>query len=177
MNLIIASLCTLWFQAGISASEIQWKKYEHEAYSIEYPEDWTLDNSGDSGTSFVLYSPRTNEEDTYSDYISLTEMPLYGLNMKLDDYAKSSENDFRFFYKDCQITRNEFIQKSGARCHVIELNGVFNEFPMQILQYTWIKDEKAYVLKFTGEPSSYEDWKEISMKAMDSFTFIKPSGK
>ncbi|MBC8172388.1 MAG: hypothetical protein H7X71_00660, partial [Chitinophagales bacterium] len=48
-----------------------WKTLKEKNYSIQYPSTWELDQSGQMGTSFILFSSLEEKEDQFMENINL----------------------------------------------------------------------------------------------------------
>lgn len=64
----------------------QWQTYASEVYSIEFPQDWTLDESGRVGAIFMLFANRTSAEDDFSENVNLVIEDLSGMEIGLKEY-------------------------------------------------------------------------------------------
>ena len=172
---ILIVISTLF--SGVTESDTtrsaEWKLLDRGDYTISHPADWTVDVSGNSGMDFLISSPFTDEEDIYNDFINLTILPLPGLNKTLDSYAQEVTRDIPFFYQKAIIRENRRDKKGNKDCYVMTYAGLMSEFPLAIRQYIWFENEKSYSLTFTAEQKSFEQWDEIALKIMDSFTFKK----
>lgn len=170
--LLFATMLPNAMQSQMLKANPQWGSLEKPEYRISCPPDWRIDDSGDSGSSFFLYSPISSEEDTYSDYIILYEQRLDGLKIDLDAFVNSAEKDIAFFYKDAKILDKQKMKKSGHDCYMMSYQGTLIDLPLRFYQYTWVINEKAYVLNFTCEPSSFASLETVAMKIMDSFQLL-----
>jgi hypothetical protein len=154
-----------------SAAGLEWKTELSTDHSVSYPKNWRFDNSGDMGALFTIYSPFTDEDDHYNDYVQLNMLPVTGLNMTLDKHIESTLKDVPFFYQKSEVTINRKDIKGGKACAVLAYHGLFNDFELSHYQYIWILNEKVFTLSFTGQPSGVELLLPEAMKIMDSFSF------
>ena len=63
-----------------------WKSLTENSYSINYPGNWELNKSGQMGTSFILFSPLSSEQDQFKENVNLLIQDLTGYNLDLDKY-------------------------------------------------------------------------------------------
>lgn len=148
-----------------------WKNLESNKYGAKYPSTWQAETYENATLEFSINSPLVDEDDIYSEFVSLAALPLPGLNKTLDTYIEEFVKDIPFTYKKAIITKNEKSMKAGKPCYVLEYVGVINEFPVAYLQYIWLEYDVCYTLSYTAQQGSYEKFKEKGVQIMDSFTF------
>src|SRR5437867_1047648 len=85
---------TFW---GFSQSDTtsRWTRYAKESYQIRYPGSWTFDTSKMMGSEFFIFSPKENDNDKFSENVSLVIQDLKGQNIDLDKYAQISEGQIK----------------------------------------------------------------------------------
>lgn len=170
---ILAATLLAGMPQTTTAQDNRWITLDKAEYTMTYPNEWRLDESGDNGAIFTLYAPFTDEEDTYMEMISLTMQPQNGLNMTLDKWVKSTTADIPFFYKNSSIFTNKVEKKSGMDCAVLHYTGSINDFGLMIYQYHWLINEQLFTLSFTSQPESTERFMPLAKQMMDSFRFKK----
>jgi hypothetical protein len=176
---MLTSILLLWNSLFLPATfadttdTSEWKIYDHKDYSIRYPANWTLDTSGDSGMSFIISSPFTDEEDMYYDFVNLSILPMQGLNKTLDTYAEDVIKDIPFFYQKAIITEKKKDKKSNLDCYTLTYAGLMSGFPLALHQYIWFENDTSYQLQFISEQKSFQHWDKIARQMMDSFSFKK----
>jgi hypothetical protein len=148
-----------------------WKSLESNKYDAKYPTTWQAETYENATLEFSITSAPEDEDDNYSEFVSLAALPLPGLNKTLDSYVNEFVKDIPFTYKKSVITKNEKATKAGKACYVLEYAGVINEFPVAYLQYIWFEYDVCYTLSYTAQQGSYERFKEKAVLIMDSFTF------
>ena len=114
---------------------------------------------------------RSDEDDTYAEFVSLALLPLPGLNKTLDTYVAEFSKDIPFTHKNAVIRQNEKMTKSGKPCYVLKYAGKFSEFPLAYLQYIWFENDTVYTLTYLAQQGSFEKWETTARRIMDSFTF------
>jgi hypothetical protein len=145
-----------------------WKTLLAEGHSIQHPAAWTEDVSGNIGSTFFLYSPLTDEEDTFSENINLMVQPLQGLGMTLEKFVQTTEDQVGVFMTESKIIHKDYSKKSKKECCVLEYAGLMNGFELHFLQYLWVIDEKAYILTFTAEGKNFEKYRLTATEILDS---------
>ena len=97
--LIFFPILLLAFQAsgqgaGKGASK-KWLTLTTEEYSIQYPADWEIDESGNMGTKFYLFSPVTSDQDQLRENVNLLTQDLSEYKMTLDEFTEDHAGMFR----------------------------------------------------------------------------------
>lgn len=147
-----------------------WKSLDEESYSIQYPADWRLDESGMMGTSFFIQSPSTSSEDAFSDNVNLLIQDLSGHDLDLDAYTELSESQIKTMIVDSKITESTRMKDDQGRAfHKIVYTGTVQTGELRFEQYYWVENSKAFVLTFTCEEDILDNEKEVGQKVLDSF--------
>jgi hypothetical protein len=156
-----------------SISTDSWIQEEKAGFTLTHPKEWRFDDSGDMGALFTIYSPYTDEDDHYNDYVQLNKLPVYGLNMTLSKHLESVIKDIPFFYQKSEVTLNRTDNKSGQPCAVLAYHGLFNDFALSHYQYIWLIEEQVYTLSFSGQPAGVELLLPEAIRIMDSLILKK----
>ncbi|WGK70012.1 hypothetical protein P0082_03900 [Candidatus Haliotispira prima] len=166
---VITSLaaCGRKAKTGIPDS---WESLIEEDYSISYPGDWKLDQSGDSGTNFVLFSPDSSAQGVSSENIYLVSRDWTGLNLNLDLYMEVVDSRFRDKTGDIKVLENKRItteELDYQRIIYIKKEGIRN---LKFEQYHWVVGDTVYVLSFTREESLFDNYQTVGAKIRNSFS-------
>ena len=146
-----------------------WNVLSENGYSIQYPTEWELNKSGQSGTSFGLITKHTSDKDIFSENVNLMIQDLSELNYDLDKFTEVSEEQIRTMVTNSNLLESSRQSASGLEFQKIIYTGDFGTFNLTIEQYYLIKNNKAYVLTLTCETPQYEAYKEIGEKILNSF--------
>lgn len=147
----------------------KWKLLDEDRYSIEYPDDWVEDKSGDSGTSFVLFSPLSSNQDKVRENINLMIQDLKGQNINLDKYVAITEKQIKTLMTNGNILESTRINSNGVSSHKFVYSGKMRGFDFKFLQYVWILGEKAFLLTLTCEANEFDKYRETGEKIINSF--------
>ena len=132
-----------------SEPDTKWLTYETEEFSVQYPEDWELDNSGTFGSSFFLYSPLASFLDDFRDNISLISEDISAYNLDLDNYLDLSKKQIKTLIKDAEFKTEERKELNGLEFYEVVYTGKQASYSLIVKQYFWIINTKAYVASFT----------------------------
>jgi hypothetical protein len=145
-----------------------WETLEKPDYSIQYPPDWELDQSGQFGAKFFLISPMESGNDTFKENVSLvTEATPAG--MSLDDYITASEKGLRQLLSNYKKIEGRKIEDNSGEHY--ELISTFDqgEIHVKSRQHFWIFHGKAYILTLSCTPDSYDKYQDVGKKILRSF--------
>jgi hypothetical protein len=165
------------FGCGPSAkqkSEIKaiagWKTVAAANYSMQYPSDWVLNQSGQMGTSLILLSPLENKDDQFTENVNLIVQDLSGKNIDLDKFSEISESQIEAMITNSTIIESKRVFGKDFEYHVLIYNGDQGLFKLKFEQYYWLENDKAYVLTFTCEQNKFSQFKDLGEKIMNTFT-------
>jgi len=146
-----------------------WNLLSENGYSIQYPADWVLNKSGQSGTSFGLITKHTSDEDLFSENVNLIIQDLSELKYDLDKFTDVSEEQIRTMVTNSNLLESSRQNSNGLEFQKIIYTGDFGTFNLTIEQYYLIKNNKAYVLTLTCETPRFEAYKETGEKILNTF--------
>jgi len=149
-----------------------WGLFEGENFTIEYPIEWELNSSGLMGTTFILFSQLTSESDQFKENVNLMIQDLGGENISLNKYVEFSENQIKVLATDGVMITSKRERKNELEFHKLIYTSRQGIFELKYEQYCWIYNHKAYVLTFTSEINSFNDFKKIGEKILNSFEFL-----
>jgi len=142
----------------------EWKTLENSEYEIKYPDGWVLDQSGLSGTRFILFGPIIQGQ-VFRNNINLITQDLSGQSIDLAKYVEISTGQIKEYITSSNIL---YSQTENSR-HKIVYTGMHGEYSLQWTQYYWVKNNKAYVLTYTADKKSNDDTIGLATQVMDSF--------
>jgi len=65
-----------------------WKAINENNYAIQYPDSFILDKTGQMGTTFILLSKQTSQQDMFRENVNLMIQDLTGKKISLDKYVE-----------------------------------------------------------------------------------------
>jgi len=147
----------------------QWKILEGEEYEIQYPAAWDLDQTGQRGTSFVLFAPLDSTADAFRENIGLMIQDLTNYDLNLDQYTELSEEQVRTIFPNSRILESKRIQYPAGDYHRLMYLGDSDVFHLKFVQHFWVNDNHAYVLTFVAEQASFDSYQETGEQIMNTF--------
>ena len=146
-----------------------WKSLTENNYSINYPDNWRLDKSGQMGTSFILFSPFSSEQDQFSENINLLIFDLTGQNIDLNKYVEISESKIATIITDGKIIQSKRMTNGSLNYQKVIYTGKEGVFNFKFEQYYWIENDKAYVLTLTCEEDQFDIYETQGEMILNSF--------
>jgi hypothetical protein len=148
---------------------IEWKTLDQSKFSIQYPSTWELNQSGQMGTSFIIFSPLENDEDKFKENVNLLMQDLTGQNIDLDKYVEISEGQIKTMLTNSTLIESTRVKKESEEFHKIIYSGDQGIFHLKFEQYYWVIDDKALVLTFTCETDQFFKFVNTGEKILNSF--------
>lgn len=150
-----------------------WKTLDQSNYSIQYPSTWELDQSGQMGTSFILFSPLESDKDKFKENVNLLIQDVSGQNIDLNKYTEISEGQIKTMITNSALIESKRMKNDRGEYHKIIYSGDQGKFHLKFEQYYWVINDKAFVLTFTSEQGKFADFLEIGEKILNSFILKK----
>ena len=142
---------------------------ETDAYRIEYPASWQLDQSGRNKTEFIILSKR-EENDPFRENINLIAQDLSKQIMNLDSYVALSENQIKTGVPGSKLSESKRVKKNGLVMQQLIWSGVMNNKVLKFKQLLFVENNVAYVLTLTCEEKQYDNYIGIANQIFNSFT-------
>jgi hypothetical protein len=172
-KLKLTALLLLITHLNVFGQSNKWNFINEKDYSIQYPEKWELNKSGQMGTSFILFSQLNSGTDKFKENVNLIIQDLTGHNIDLNKYVEISEGQIKTMITDGNIISSNRIKKKETEFQKVIYTGKHEMSDLKFEQYYWVQDDKAYVLTLSCEVSEFNDFKDIGERILESFK-IKP---
>ena len=150
-----------------------WKTFSGANYTIQYPPNWELNQSGQMGTSFILLSPLENDKDQFKENVNLLVQDLTGRNIDLDKFVEISEGQVKTMVTNSTLIESTRMKNANPEFHKMVYSGDQGIFHLKFEQYFWVINQQAYILTLTCEQNKFSDYKENGEKIINSFLFKK----
>ncbi len=151
-------------------TEKNWRELSEPDYSIHYPDTFDLDKSGQMGTSFILLSKQTSQQDLFRENVNLIIQDLKGRNINLDEYVEISEKQINAMLIDGKLIESKKLTNKSKDFHRVIYTGKQGQLNLKWQQLYWIENKKAYVLTFTCEINQYDNYVSVGEEIMNTFT-------
>jgi len=166
----MAALCSVALIAQVENPD--WQTLDKKSYSISFPDDWSIDNSGQMNTQFILTSAQEGPEDTFQESVSCISQDLGGFNMTLDQFAKLSEAQIPILIENGKVEDSKRVEgNDGMEYQRVVFTGSQEGINLKLIQHYYLYQEKAYVLTFNTVETEFENQKAIADKVLSTFRF------
>ena len=149
--------------------EVQLKKYDHPQYSIEYPENWILDESGKEGSSFVLY-PDSDTDKDFVENINLIKQNLGQNKLTVEQLKSIIENQVSSMLENSKLILSEIITEKGISYHKLIVSGESNGMNFITRIHTIPIKSNLFTLTLVSKAKDYENIETVSNEIMNSFS-------
>lgn len=146
-----------------------WSTYETNDYSIKYPRTWALNQSGFMGTSFLIISKQTSIRDFYQENAGLVEVNLNDGRVDLSSYVANALDSLKNAVEQFKVLENELVNYDKGTYQKVLYIGIEANTQVAFLQHYFIKDSKAYELKFSCKIRERERYLPIGEAILNSF--------
>jgi hypothetical protein len=146
-----------------------WRTINESGYIIQYPDSFELNNSGQTGTDFILFSKQTSMKDLFRENVNLIIQDLGGQNIDLDRYVQISEEQIKTLISNANIIESIRIENDNSEFQKIIYSGDMGQYHLQFEQHYRVAKGKAYVLTLTCELIQFKNYREVGEKIMNSF--------
>jgi hypothetical protein len=167
MKLTLSLIFLLLIGTGYSQNQKLDSRIDQPNYSIKYPSNWKIDNTGKNGASFYLFAQKDGQINNFGENINLLIQDLHSMNLDLKKYTHISEDQIKIhgtLIESKRITKNS-IQGQAIIYEAISAKGLRLKFR----QYYFLKNEKAYILTYTAKKETYDWYIQLAEKIMATF--------
>lgn len=157
------------------ASGPKWQTLSDSAFLIEYPSNWTADQTGNLGVRFILMSPTDSDTDAFRENINLNITDLGAPDViNLDLFAEAAEEQIKQYITAAQVLRSSRISPANGQAayHEIEFTGNQGGSTLHWKQHYRLKGRYAYILTFTAHHNAYDQHLKLANKIMESFKVL-----
>lgn len=144
-----------------------WEIISESDYSISYPKNWTLDQSGTDGVAFMITSPSESDGDKFTQNVNMVIENLGG-EISLDQYADAAVNQLKHEFP------NNYLKKEKKKFNRIDYYKIIffinqNGMDFKLQQHYFVKNNKAYVLGFTTGIDDFDKDIALGEKILKTF--------
>lgn len=151
------------------SKKVNWDTFNNDGYSINYPADWELNQSGQMGTSFILFSQFSSTEDDFKDNVNLMIQDLTGHNITLDDYVQISEYQIKTLVTNGKLLSSERVKGEKADYQRVVYTGTQGIYDLKFEQFYWVIENSAYILTLTCKDVDFDSFVDVGEEILESF--------
>jgi len=164
--LAIACLLIFFTEGYCQVDKDAWTLMDQSDFALSYPANWSIDQSGQAGTKFILF---TGQNDSgFRDNVNLIIQDIKGSGFDLDKYVTLSEGQVKTMITNSQIMESKRVKSELDEFQEVVFTGDQGVFHLKWRQRYWVKNDKAFVFTFTTSQTTYEQYKQAGQKLFDS---------
>lgn len=172
--ILLGLLLTLGGKFVLGQTDISaWKTIEKQHYSLSYPPEWLLDQSGQLETELFLLSPLDNASDDFQENINLVTQNVDEFGVDLSGYVELCFSQLRQLVTNFKVIDMDMIRDEGDEYYKLSFHADQGDFHLVLEQRYYVKNSEAYVLTLTCEEEEFEHYQVVGHQILDSF-FVKP---
>lgn len=143
--------------------------YEDTTYKIkiDYPRDWKQTENEQTVVAFV--SPKTSEDDMFSENLNLIMNDLSGQGLTLDTYTEVVKEQLLKTYDGIIMEESGTATLAGQPAYKVVYTVPSEKTTLKIMQVWIIKDDVSYVITFVADEEAYTDYMGTVQKMLNSF--------
>ncbi len=143
------------------------KHYSTNEFSIDFPGDWQLNNSGTMGTTIIALSPQ-QENDSFLENFNVIEIPIEKGTM-LEGLTDSALKMIGNVMTDFELINRSIINIKGQECAKITYTFKQGKFKLKTNQYLILGKEKAFLITSTYLINTYQDYITTNEEVINTF--------
>ncbi|NJO91567.1 MAG: hypothetical protein HC831_23345 [Chloroflexia bacterium] len=149
-----------------------WNNHSKNEYSISYPSDWELNETGQMGTKFLIFSDIESENDKFRENINLIIQDLSSYSIDLEQYKNISKEQISSMLINASIYEVSKKNSWGLDYYKLVYSGMQDDLNLKFVQYYWVENKTAYILTFTAEQKTFDKFWPVGEKIMDGLSWI-----
>ena len=152
-----------------SINQDNWEILDEPDYSIQYPDSFDLDKSGQMGMSFIMLSKKSSKQDSFRENVNLLIQNIAGQGIDLNMYVDITERQVKTLLTDGNIVESKRLSGNNRNFHKIIYTGKQGQFNLKWQQFYWIENEKAFILTLTCEEDQFDKYIKVGEAMMNTF--------
>lgn len=170
MKILLTAISFFVLHLGISQGLTQTHETNH--YKIRYPEKWTLFEDDDIGEAIHIVAPKSGNEDQFTENVSVIIQDLTGIQIGIDDFVKLAERQIEETILEGKVLSSQRFEAGRIKSHKVVYKGVIQGFPLKLIRYYQLNEERAYILTYTALEKDFEQHKLYGQQILNSFRLI-----
>lgn len=158
MGVVSKFMCLLLFSV-FGNSEIndvyfqqKWKTLSKKNYRIEYPPDWSIEDSGVGDTEFILFAPADHSDDNFREHLKLIITP-FNFDIGYEQVKQATFSNLMKKKPNALVKEKEIIGKGSSQYYKMTYLEKLGSQNLLYVQYCKIKNKQAYMFTFVCEES------------------------
>jgi len=145
------------------------RTYNQAGYSINYPQNWTIDTSKRMADAVFFFSPLENAKDSFSENVNVMAQDLTGKNINLTAYKDLTEKQISTMAVNGRLIKSAIEQTPGGERYYVEYQMTMNSNDLHIKSICYIRKNTAYLATFTAKTDSFDKYNGTGTEILKSF--------
>lgn len=162
------SLCLIAFGFTAHAQTPSTIQYRTALYQVDFPATWGADTSRKFGTDVIFFTSLADQDDKFSENVTMILQDWKGQNMTLTKYKDVTEKEMRTPGAQRKVLESA-IQKKGNDSYY-KFTSSFTQEGRQLKSTSicFIKNSIAYLMTYTAEEKNFNSYYPDASKLMNS---------
>lgn len=151
---------------AISLSAQTTKTLSKAAYSVKYPDTWTVESTT-GAKQFTVSAPSDGEGDTFAEFANMVSYATPGYTSKT--YGIYSKGYLPQKVKNFKVLEEKEFKQGGKDAYYIVFTGKQDGQSLKWKQVYIIINGYGYVLTFAAQPDKYAQYSKTFSQILSSF--------
>lgn len=152
-----------------SSQTKDWSVYNTDEYSIEFPNNWQMNNSNQPGVDFFIFSEKNLPEDRFVENVNLSTEKLPNKDYSLQEYVMYSIKMLNSNFRDIHYVQNRTFTLHNFTCQQLIYTASMQDLKLKFEQILFIYKEKAYILTLSCEEKEFANYQITGETILNSF--------
>lgn len=157
----------------VCAQENTMRLFSRNHFSAMYPSKWKVDTSRFMGSEVFFSSPLEGKDDKFAENISVVIADAKEFENELEEFGKSTEKKLKEIFKQITFNSSSMIRSEGKKYYAMDYELQQGKLNLRIVSRSYMMGDKVYIIAFSSEENTYDNYKEISEKILNSFQLIR----
>ncbi|MCX6742050.1 MAG: PsbP-related protein [Candidatus Pacearchaeota archaeon] len=161
-------------ETSILPPETNFLTYDNSAYGIRitYPSNWEKEEKSTGMVIVEFFSPKESVSDAITENLNVVIEDLSAQPMTLNEYTNLSIKNIKLYFTDVNMIDSSATTLGGNSAHKVVYTANMGQYNGKFMQVYTIRNNKAYVITYTAQPSTYSYYLDIINQMINSFEII-----
>jgi len=170
---VLIVLALIFLSHIATAQSKDYETYQATEFTIKYPADWRVDETGIMGTKVIFFSPLESADDKFSENINILVQDLTEHPMTLKEYTDLSVEQIKTLATNGKVIESKTIKTANGEMQRLIYTADQGQYHLQFDQLYLIVKGKAYLVTYTAEVDKYQQYLSKANEALGSFILNK----
>jgi len=143
-------------------------KVDRPDYTLSFSKEWENAPNKNPTIDLLITAQPDGKMDRFSENINILIQPV-GDTMNLEQFGDLTKNQLGTMVPGSELTDSKVSKKNGIDCLQMEYKAPMNGLKLHFVQDVYMKNNKVYIVTFSAEESSYQAYKSMAQKVLNTF--------